>query len=137
MYRRIAAAKNDQRKKGRELYVPRLPTASPSAQLCAVAALERWLEALGPDGPVLRTFHLRGQLTSNRLCPGDVGLDPAPGARPKPASTETSLGARRGFVTNAAKKKLPIRRDRRLRVKERPLKNSRHSTQPRTNAIDR
>ena len=47
LYVWIAAAKNDPRKKGRELYVPRLPSGS---EICAVAALERWLETIGrPD----------------------------------------------------------------------------------------
>jgi len=55
----IAAAKNDPRKKGRELYVPRLPARSPSVALCAVAALERWLVAVGATGSVFRTFDLR------------------------------------------------------------------------------
>ncbi len=37
----IASAKNDPRKKGRELFVPRLPTTSAKAALCPVVALER------------------------------------------------------------------------------------------------
>jgi len=72
LYVWIAAAKNDPRKKGRELYVPRLPAGSQSAPICAVAALERWLAAVGAAGPVFRTFDLRGRLTETRLDPGDV-----------------------------------------------------------------
>jgi len=50
LYVWIGAAKNDPRKKGRELYVPRLPAGSQNVALCAVAALERWLAAVGaPD----------------------------------------------------------------------------------------
>jgi len=64
--------KNDPRKKGRELFVPRLPATSPKVELCAVTALERWLTIVGPTGPVFRTFDLRGQLTAARLDPGDV-----------------------------------------------------------------
>jgi integrase len=64
----IAAAKNDPRKAGRELYVPRLP----KAEICPVVALERWLEVVGAAGPIFRTFDLRGRLTANRLHPGDV-----------------------------------------------------------------
>ena len=64
----IGAAKNDPRKKGRELYVPRLA----GTELCAVAALERWLEAVGAVGAVFRTFDLRGRLTENRIDAGDV-----------------------------------------------------------------
>ncbi len=56
LYVWIAAAKNDPRKKGRELYVPRLPAGSPRATLCAVAALECWLGTVGASGPVYRTF---------------------------------------------------------------------------------
>ncbi len=53
-------------------FVPRLPTGSQSATLCAVAALERWLAAVGGAGLVFRTFDLRGRLTEMRLDPGDV-----------------------------------------------------------------
>jgi integrase len=41
LYVWIAAAKNDPRKVGRELYVSQLPAAGPKRDLCAVAALER------------------------------------------------------------------------------------------------
>ncbi len=71
-YAWIASAKNDPRKKGRELFVPRLPSTSTKAELCAVAALERWLAIVGPVGAVFRTFDLRGQLTATRLDSGDV-----------------------------------------------------------------
>lgn len=66
----IARAKNDPRKAGRELYVPRLP--ADRRELCAVAALERWVEVVGVDGPVFRTFNLHGRLTANRADPSDV-----------------------------------------------------------------
>jgi len=72
LYVWIAAAKNDPRKEGRELYVPRLPAGSQSATLCAVAALECWLGIVGASGPVFRTFDLRGRLTATQLDPGDV-----------------------------------------------------------------
>ncbi len=105
----IASAKNDPRKKGRELYVPRLPMASPSAQLCAVAALERWLETVGPAGPVFRTFDLRGQLTEKRLDPGDVArILRRRAAAAGVAGDFAGHSLRRGFITNAAKKKIPI-----------------------------
>jgi len=105
----IASAKNDPRKKGRELFVPRLPATSTKAELCAVVALERWLAIVGPAGAVFRTFDLRGRLTTMRLGSGDV-------ARVIRRRT-TSAGVlgdfaghslRRGFITNAAKKKVPI-----------------------------
>ncbi len=56
----LASAKNDPRKKGRELFVPRLPATSPKVELCAVAAIERWLTIVGPPAAVFRTFDLRG-----------------------------------------------------------------------------
>jgi len=68
----IVSAENDPRKKGRQLFVPRLPAASKKAELCAVVALERWLAIIGPAGAVFRTFDLRGQLTATRLDSGDV-----------------------------------------------------------------
>jgi integrase len=109
LYVWIAAAKNDPRKKGRELYVPRLPAGSQSATLCTVAALERWLELVGSEGPVFRTFDLRGQLTSARLDPGDVARILR--RRATAAGVEGDFAGhslRRGFITNAAKKKIPI-----------------------------
>ena len=109
LYVWIAAAKNDPRKKGRELFVPRLPAGLPNAALCAVAALERWLEIVGTTGPVFRTFDLRGALTANRLDAGDVARvlrRRAAGAGVAGDFAGHSL--RRGFITNAAKKKVPI-----------------------------
>jgi len=105
----IASAKNDPRKQGRELFVPRLRTTSTKAELCAVTALERWLAIVEPTGPIFRTFDLRAQLTAKRLDSGDV-------ARIVRRRTATAgvIGdfaghsLRRGFITNAAKKKIPI-----------------------------
>jgi len=109
LYVWIAAAKNDPRKKGRELYVPRLPAASPSAALCAVVALERWLEAVGVAGPVFRTFDLRRRLTETRLDPGDVArILRRRAVAAGVAGDFAGHSLRRGFITNAAKKKIPI-----------------------------
>ncbi len=105
----IAAAKNDPRKKGRELYVPRLPATSASGALCAVAAVERWLEVVGATGPVFRTFDLRGRLTETRLDPGDVArILRRRAAAAGVAGDFAGHSLRRGFITNAAKKKIPI-----------------------------
>jgi len=105
----IASAKNDPRKQGRELFVPRLPATSTKAELCAVAALERWLSIVGPAGAVFRTFDLRGQLRITRLDSGDVARI----LRRRTATADVmgdfaGHSLRRGFITNAAKKKVPI-----------------------------
>ena len=101
----IAAAKNDPRKKGRELYVPRLSR----TEQCAVRALESWLEIVGDTAAVFRTFGLRGHLTTNRLDPGDVARILrrrclAAGVK----GDFAGYSLRRGFITNAAKKKVPV-----------------------------
>ena len=77
LYVWIAGAKNDPRKKGRELYVPRLP----NADLCAVAALDSWLEVVGVTGPLFRTFDLRGRLTATSARPGRRRADPTSALR--------------------------------------------------------
>lgn len=105
MYVWIGAAKNDPRKHRRELYVQRLP----KAELCAVAALEAWLDAVASAGAVFRTFDLRGRLTVNRLDPGDVGRILS--RRCAAAGVSGDFAGHllcRGFITNAAKKKVPI-----------------------------
>jgi len=89
--------------------VPRLPATSPKSELCAVAALERWLAIVGTAGAVFRTSDLRGQLTTTRLDSGDVARI----LRRRTASAGVSgdfagHSLRRGFITNAAKKKIPI-----------------------------
>ena len=105
LYVWIRAAKNDPRKKGRELYVPRLP----KTELCAVAALEAWLDVVGATGPLFRTFDLRGRLTSTRLDPGDVArILRRRCAAAGVAGDFAGHSLRRGFITNAAKKKVPI-----------------------------
>ncbi len=105
LYVWIAAAKNDPRKKGRELYVPRLP----KTELCAVAALEAWLDVFGLSGAVFRTFDLRGRLTATRLDPGDVArILRRRCAAAGVAGDFAGHSLRRGFITNAAKKKVPI-----------------------------
>jgi integrase len=107
LYVWIAAAKNDPRKAGRELYVPRLP--ADKAELCAVAALERWLAVVGAAGAVFRTFDLRGRLTDNRLDAGDVArVVRRRAAAAGVAGDFAGHSLRRGFITNAAKKKVPI-----------------------------
>ena len=105
LYVWIADAKNDPRKKGRELYVPRLP----GNTLCAVTALERWLEVVDASMVIFRTFDLRGRLTASRLDPGDV----ARVLRRRCAAAGVvgnfaGHSLRRGFITNAAKKKVSV-----------------------------
>ena len=105
LYVWIAAAKNDPRKKGREIYVPRLP----GTELCAVTALVQWLEIVGVTAAVFLTFDLRGRLTANRLDPGDVARILR--RRCVAAGVDGDFAGhslRRGFITNAAKKKVPV-----------------------------
>jgi len=105
----IASAKNDPLKQGRELFVPRLPSTSTKAELCAVTALERWLATVGPTGPVFRPFALRGELTKTRLDSGDVPRILRRRAMAAGVSGDfAGHSLRRGFITNAAKKKVPI-----------------------------
>ncbi len=105
----ISSAKNDPRKKGRELFVPRLPLTSTKAELCAVTALERWLATVGAAGAVFRTFGLHGQLTATRLDSGDVARVLRRRALAAGVSGDfAGHSLRRGFITNAAKKKVPI-----------------------------
>lgn len=88
--------------------MPRLPATSPSFVLCAVAALEQWLEVTGLAGPVFRTFDLRGQLTMRRVDPGDVArILRRRAARAGVTGDFAGHSLRRGFITNAAKK-IPI-----------------------------
>jgi len=109
LYLWIAAAKNDPRKKGRELYVPRLLARSPSAALCAVAAIEQWLATVGAVGPVFRTFDLRARLTETRLDAGDVArILRRRAAAAGVGGDFAGHSLRRGFITNAAKKKVAI-----------------------------
>jgi len=75
----------------------------------AVAALERWLTTVGPAGPLFRTFDLRGRLTDTRLDPGDVARILRRRAAAAGADGDfAGHSLRRGFITNAAKKKIPI-----------------------------
>jgi len=79
-----------------------------SVALYAVAALERWLAAVGAAGPVFRTFDLRGRLTETRLDPGDVARILR--RRAAAAGVDGDFAGhslRRGFITNAAEKKIP------------------------------
>lgn len=101
LYVWIATAKNDPRKKGRELYMPRLPM----PELCAVVAIERWLATVGAFGPIFRTLDLRGTLTANWLDFGDVPRIIR--RRGKAASLSgdfTGHSLRRGLIMNAALK---------------------------------
>jgi len=105
----IASAKNDPRKKGRELFVPRLPATPLKTALCAVMALERWLTIVGAAGSVFRTFDLSGRLTTKRLDSGDVPRILRRRAMAAGVSGDfAGHSLRRGFITDAAKKKVPI-----------------------------
>ena len=105
LYVWISAAKNDPRKKGRELYVPRLS----GTELCAVRALESWIGIVGATAAVFRSFNLCGRLTANRLDPGDVARILRRRCTAAGVSGDfAGHSLRRGFITNAAKKKVPV-----------------------------
>ena len=105
LYVWIAAANNDQRKKGRELYVPRLSHRG----LCAVAALETWIDSVAVAEMLFATFDLRGSLTRNRLDAGDVArILRRRCAAAGVAGDFAGHSMRRGFITDAAKKKVPV-----------------------------
>ena len=111
LYVCIAAAKNNPRKKGRELHVPRLP----GNTLCAVSALERWLEVVDDTTIIFRTFDLHGRLTASRLDPGDFArILRRRCAAAGVVGDFAGHSLRRGFITNAAKKKVPIENIKRL-----------------------
>ena len=85
----------------------RIPTSKSSSD--TRSALERWLAVIGTAGPVLRGFDLRGQLTENRL--GDQDVARILRRRASAAGVGGDFAGyslRRGFITNAAKKKIPI-----------------------------
>ena len=89
--------------------MPRLPPTSTLSELCAVAALERWLAIVGPAAAVFRTFDLRGQLTATQLDSGDVARVLRRRATSAGVAGDfAGHSLRRGFITNAAKKKVPI-----------------------------
>ncbi len=67
------------------------------------------LRRVGATGPVFRTFDLRGGLTANRLDAGDVArILRRRAAAAGVAGDFAGHSLRRGFITNAAKKKVPI-----------------------------
>jgi len=67
------------------------------------------LAAVGAAGPIFRTFDLRGRLTGTRLDPGDVArILRRRAAAAGVAGDFAGHSLRRGFITNAAKKKIPI-----------------------------
>jgi hypothetical protein len=85
-----------------------LPATEPKAELYAVAALERWLERSDPRAG-LRSFDLLGQLTEKRLYPTDVArILRRRCAAARVVGDLAGHSLRRGFITNAAKKKVAI-----------------------------
>jgi len=80
-----------------------------------VAAIEQWLAIVGPARPVFRTFDLRGELTITRLDSGDVArILRRRAATAGVAGDFAGHSLRRGFITNAAKKKIPIENRKRV-----------------------
>jgi len=105
----IASAKNDPRKKGRELFVPRVPTTSARRSSAPWWRSSNGSQSSGQQARFSGHLTYAGHLTATRLDSGDV-------ARVLRRRTATAGVAgdfaghslRRGFITNAAKKKVPI-----------------------------
>ena len=101
----LRRSKTDQEGEGRVVALPRLGRST----CCPVAALETWLAQAGiTDGPVFRTFSMRGDLTSNAIGGRDVArivqrLAAAAGLD----GDFAAHSLRAGFVTSAARKKVP------------------------------
>ena len=79
------------------------------------ASYVRWLETVAPTGVVFRTFDLRGRLTEFRLDAGDVAR--VLRRRAMAGGTSGNFAGhslRRGFITNAAIKKVPIEKIKRV-----------------------
>jgi integrase len=108
----VATSKTDQEGKGRYLQITELPQGHP---LCAVRAIEQWLERANisgePDSPLFRSFTLAPRARDRKLkASGIGGRDVALAVKRMAKATgrdETKLAAhalRRGFATSADEK---------------------------------
>ena len=101
----LRRSKTDQEGEGRVVALPRLGRSA----CCPVTALETWLsQAEITNGPVFRTFSMKGDLTKNAIGGRDVArivqrLVAAAGLE----GDFAAHSLRAGFVTSAARKKVP------------------------------
>ena len=109
---RIVKSKGDQHGMGATVAVPRLPLHL--RRVCAVAALELWLDTLGvregrtigSSGPLFRAFSIDGHLCAHRIQARVVAavlkrLYTQAGYRPEHIAAIAAHSLRRGFITSA------------------------------------
>jgi site-specific recombinase XerD len=108
----VAASKTDQEREGRYLQVPEMPGHHP---LCAVRAIEDWIERAGiagePDSPLFRSFTLaraarERQMKSTGITGQDVSraVKRIAAATGRDPSKFAAHALRRGFATSADEK---------------------------------
>lgn len=98
----LRRSKTDQIGAGREVAIPQLRTAA----LCPIVALRDWLTAAQiVDGPIFRTFSLRGALQTNPIDGRDVArLMQRLTSRAKLEGDFAAHSLRAGFVTSGAER---------------------------------
>jgi len=98
----LRRSKTDQIGAGREVEIPQLRTAA----LCAIVALRDWLAAARiVDGPIFRTFSLRGELQAKRIDGRDVArLVQRLTSRARLEGDFAAHSLRAGFVTSGAER---------------------------------
>lgn len=102
----IRRSKTDQEGAGYEIGLPSLYVAA----ICPVTAILNYVKAAGiTAGPLFRTFTMRGQLQENRIDGRDVARIVQKAAKKAGLAGDLSgHSLRAGFVTSAAKAKIPI-----------------------------
>lgn len=98
----LRRSKTDQVGAGREVAIPLLRTQA----LCPVHALRAWIEAAGiVDGPLFRTFSMRGELRENRIDGRDVArLVQRLTGQARLEGDFAAHSLRAGFVTSGAER---------------------------------
>lgn len=112
LFVRIAKSKTDQHGVGATVAVPRL--GEPLRRVCAVQALEAWLDVLGAReertvisaGPLFRVFSIQGELQAHRIEPRAVAavlkrLYTHAGYSEAHIRAIAAHSLRRGFITSA------------------------------------
>jgi len=98
----LRRSKTDQVGAGREVAIPQLRTEA----ICPVHALRGWIDAASVvDGPVFRTFSMRGELQTNRIDGRDVArLVQRLTGRAQLEGDFAAHSLRAGFVTSGAER---------------------------------